>query len=419
MGSDSTPLQADTKEMLAGPTASFVAPRYRWTILFCAWMAFMLSYVDRVAWSSVAAPVGQSLGLSVSMLGAFVTAFYIGYVIANVFGGLLTDTIGARRTLTFSLLPLGIATFLFGYTNSLTVGILFQVIMGLTAGADYAAGIKIIASWFRSERGLAMGIYGTATSLAVIASNAIVPTLSQTYGWPIAFHVLGLVTAGWGVACFLLLRDTPSRTTSIPITRAEVFALIKNRNMVLISVAGCCGFWATVGFGAWANALMTKQYGISPVKAGAILAVFGLGALISKPVLGLMRDLLGPNSAKLLPISCLLCFSVLLAVFGQCSTEAMFYIVAPILGAAAYGYTPLLYVLITEAADARSVGAASGLSNAIWQLGAGLAPMAVGAVYGSTNSFSLSFYTLAIGPVIGAALLALVTPMHTAQTKLG
>src|ERR1700728_1505904 len=75
MGNHATPLHADSTEVQAAPAGS-LAPRYRWTILFCAWMAFMLSYVDRVAWSSVAAPVGQSLGLSVGMLGAFVTAFY-------------------------------------------------------------------------------------------------------------------------------------------------------------------------------------------------------------------------------------------------------------------------------------------------------------------------------------------------------
>ena len=62
MGNHATPLHADSTEVQAAPAGS-LAPRYRWTILFCAWMAFMLSYVDRVAWSSVAAPVGQALSL--------------------------------------------------------------------------------------------------------------------------------------------------------------------------------------------------------------------------------------------------------------------------------------------------------------------------------------------------------------------
>jgi len=380
-------------------------PKYRWAILFAAWMAFMLSYVDRVAWSSVAASVGQSLGLSVGMLGAFVTAFYVGYVVANVAGGLLTDTIGARRTLTFALLPLGLSTFAFGYANSLMTGIALQIVMGVTAGADYAAGMKIIASWFDRERGLAMGIYGTATSLAVVVSNATVPTITKNFGWSSAFHLLGIVTFVWGLVCFAMLRDSPTKTKTPSITRSEVRELLMNRNLILVALAGFAGFWATVGFGAWGNALMTKQYGLSPVTSGAILATFGIGAMISKPLLGWFRDFLGHGSGKYLPIVCLLCFSALLVVFGRCTTETMFYLVAPILGAAAFGYTPLLYVLLTEASGTKAAGAASGFTNAVWQLGSVIAPMAVGAVYGSTHSFSLAIDTLAAGPLCGAIIL--------------
>jgi nitrate/nitrite transporter NarK len=285
------------------------------------------------------------------------------------------------------------------------MGIAFQVIMGITAGADYAAGMKIIASWFQRERGLAMGIYGTATSAAVVVSNATVPTITQLYSWHVAFHLLGAVTFAWGIICFLILRDSPKKAPYEAITRAEVLELVKNRNLVLIAIAGFAGFWATVGFGAWGNALMTKQYGISPVHAGAILAAFGTGAVIAKPLLGFVRDLIGGRAGKVLPVVCLLCFSGLLVVFGQCSTEAMFYLVAPILGAAAFGYTPLLYVLLTEASGTKAAGAASGFTNAVWQLGSVLAPMAVGGVYGSTHSFSLAIDTLAAGPFCAAIIL--------------
>ncbi|HEY2020835.1 hypothetical protein [Paraburkholderia sp.] len=62
----------------ASPVSSADTSAYRWVALFIVWAAFLLSYVDRVAWSTVAAPVGATLGLKVSMLGAFVTAFYAG-----------------------------------------------------------------------------------------------------------------------------------------------------------------------------------------------------------------------------------------------------------------------------------------------------------------------------------------------------
>jgi MFS family permease len=137
---------------------------YRWVALFIVWAAFLLSYVDRVAWSTVAAPVGASLGIEVSLLGAFVTAFYAGYVVANIIGGMLTDFLGGRAMMTFALLPLGVLTFFFGETTSLTMGILIQLAMGLAAGADYSAGMKVIPAWFTRDRGRAMGIYTTATS---------------------------------------------------------------------------------------------------------------------------------------------------------------------------------------------------------------------------------------------------------------
>src|SRR5579864_719012 len=114
----------------AGTSAGTEASSYRWVALFIVWAAFLLSYVDRVAWSTVAAPVGSSLGIQVSLLGAFVTAFYAGYVVANIIGGMLTDILGGRVMMTLALLPLGVFTFCFGATTSLAVGIVIQLAMG-------------------------------------------------------------------------------------------------------------------------------------------------------------------------------------------------------------------------------------------------------------------------------------------------
>jgi sugar phosphate permease len=379
-------------------------PAYRWVVLFVTWVAFLLSYVDRVAWSTVAAPVGHSLGLSLSMLGAFITAFYIGYVVANVVAGFLTDTFGGRLTMTFALVPLGIATFCFSYTHSLASGVAIQLAMGVAAGADYSAGVKILTAWFGKEKGRAMGIYTTATSLAVVLANATVPLMSQQYGWETAFRILGGITLCWAVVSFLLLRDSPVREAYVAITRAEIRGLMKNRNLILLAFAGFGGLWGTVGYGAWSNALMTKQYGISPIVAGSIAAWFGIGAVLAKPTLGWISDL---NVRLRIPMSvtCLAGFAILLVVFGQCSTTAQFYVIAPILGAFAFGYTPLLMAEITTASGSKSAGAAAGLTNAVWQLGSAISPLMVGLVYGQTKSFSLALATLAAGPIAAAVIL--------------
>jgi sugar phosphate permease len=385
------------------------ASGYRWVALFIVWAAFLLSYVDRVAWSTVAAPVGASLGLNVAMLGAFVTAFYAGYVIANIIGGILTDLLGGRAMMTLALLPLGVFTFYFGDTRTLTAGIVIQLAMGFAAGADYSAGMKIIPAWFTRDRGRAMGIYTTATSLAVVLANAIVPSFSAQHGWSNAFRMLGVITFAWGIVSLFFLKNRPNRDPLPPRNSAkEMLGLLRNRDLIVLAIAGCGGLWATVGFGAWGNALMTRQYGISPVVAGSIIASFGIGAVIAKPTLGWISDLPGV-SRRLISILCLLAFTVMLLVFGACSTTAQFYLVAPVLGAFSYGYLPVLMAQISDASGKRLAGASAGWTNAIWQTGSAISPLAVGHVYGGTHSFMLALLTLAIGPVVGMVAMFFVS----------
>jgi sugar phosphate permease len=130
---------------------SSVRVRFRWTVLFFAWAGLMLSTVCRLAFGTLAISVGQSLALPLAALGVFVTAFHVGYVLSNVIGGVTTDRIGGRATLALSLIGLAIATFCFGYSTSLTVGLILQAFMGLTAGADYASGVKLVTTWFQKH----------------------------------------------------------------------------------------------------------------------------------------------------------------------------------------------------------------------------------------------------------------------------
>src|SRR5271166_4434314 len=218
---------------------------YRWVILFICWLAFLLSFVDRLTWANVAVSVGDSLGLPVAALGVFVTAFYVGYVVCNVLGGFASDWIGGRLTLTFSMLALGTCTFLFGWTTSVAMGLIIQALMGFSAGADYASCIKLIVAWFdRGSRGKAMGLFLIASSLGVVTTNALVPTLAALIGWRGVYHVLGAITIGVGIVAYLVLRDRP--TSAGPISVApSLRPLLRNKTMILLTIAGFCGFWGT------------------------------------------------------------------------------------------------------------------------------------------------------------------------------
>lgn len=388
----------------------------KWLALFIVWGAFLATYVLRTAWSTIAAPVGDSLGFSVAMLGSFVTAFYIGYVVANVLAGFFTDMFGGRTMLLFSLIPLAILTYAFGHIETLMMRIIIQLLMGFTAGADYSAGMKIIATWFDADRGRALGLYTTATSLAVVLSNLIVPALTQVYSWTVAFHILAAVTLLWAVVSFLFLRDGPNamQAQTKKLTREDIKSVFTNRSLVLLSIAGLGGMWATVGFSSWGNALMTKGYHISVIDAGSILATFGIGAVLSKPILGWLSDL-NHSKRRLVSIGCFAGFAILLTIFGQLSTLTAFYIIAPFLGAFGYGYTPVLMAQVSDAAGKQHAGTAAGLTNAIWQLGSSVSPIIVGFFYAHTASFTTALLILAVGPLLG--IFALLLLPNVSQRK--
>jgi nitrate/nitrite transporter NarK len=126
--------------------------------------------------------------------------------------------------------------------------------------------------------------------------------------------------------------------------------------------------WGTWGFAFWATALMVRGYQLSPVDAGLVALIFGIAAAISKPIYGWLSDLLGGKRRNLV-IYDLLAFTTMLMVFGLMTTKQGFLVAAPLLGLTAVVYSPLLAAMITEKVEPRFTATATGVINALWQLG--------------------------------------------------
>jgi sugar phosphate permease len=392
----------------------------RWVVLALVWAAFLVSFVDRLAWGNVAASVGESLGLQIAALNIFVTAFYAGYVVSNLVSGPATDWLGGRWMLTLALVPLGLFTFMFSITSSVEFGLVLQALMGIAAGADYAAGMKLIAAWFGiRDRGRAMGLYFTAPTLGVIVTNAMVPVILQAFTWSVVYEIFGLVTILVGVACCIMLRDGPTDGGGAvhverPVERSSALALVRNRDLIVLTVAGFGAMWGSWGFAFWVNALMIRGHNISPLDAGSIVALFGIGALVGNPMMGVLSDWLG-GRRRLPIIACLSFFVVMLLVFGGLETETQFRLAAPLMGIAAFAYLPLLGAMVTEAAGVRLAGSASGITNACWQLGTILVPIVVGVVFQATDSFYAAFVAIAAGPLLSAVSMLFVREQRHAD----
>jgi nitrate/nitrite transporter NarK len=98
----------------------------------------------------------------------------------------------------------------------------------------------------------------------------------------------------------------------------------------------------------------------------------------------------------------------MLLVFGTLHDRIAFEIAAPLLGFGAFVYSPLLAVMVADAAGASLAGSASGLAASFWQLGSMIVPVAVGVVFQDTGSFVAALAMLAAGPALAVICMLFV-----------
>lgn len=394
----------------AAAPASTAPHRRRWLILLLAWAAFTMTSLDRSVWGPAAPSIGQALEVALSSLGVFATCYYIGYVVSNFLGGLASDWVGPRVVLTASMVLAGAGMMLFGSVESFALGLAAQALVGFFAGADYSAGAKSISSWFSGrERTFAVGLYTTATSLGTVVANLVVPTMIHEHGWRLSYHLFGAISIGLGLLIAVLHRDRPPQAAGELATARQprtphVGAVLRNRDLLILGLAGFCSLWGTYGFITWSNTLMTKGRGIDEIEAGKVVALFAITAVIMKPVVGFVAGRVRFHR-KYLASGILLLFAAMLLIFGSLDALPAFYLAAPLLGFAAYCYSPIQNALILDYAGAENSGSAAGTLNAVWQLGSVIVPAVVGPVFAATGSVYAAFVTLAAGPLVAAFLM--------------
>jgi hypothetical protein len=64
--------------------------------------------------------------------------------------------------------------------------------------------------------------------------------------------------------------------------------------------------------------------------------------------------------------------------------------------------------VVAEVVGTNLAASATGLTNALWQIGSVIVPVVVGALFQATVSFHTAFAALAAGPAIGAAAMIFV-----------
>lgn len=390
-------------------------------VISCSWLAFLCSFIDRLSWPPIIPMAAGELGLSAAEAGGFMSAFFFGYLLTQLPGGMLADRWGSRKVLLYSLFLMGIFTIGLALTTGFLQGIALRFLAGFGSGAVLAASVKGVYDHVSAEhRAMAMGFFMTSAPLGLLLANILSPLVALQYGWRSSFLLAGSIT----LAAFILAWMILPRRSELRIVPAagksgikfELKDMLTNRDLMLTAAAGFFAMWGTWGTLTWANAYMHQGLGLSLKQSGQTMALFGLGALIGQPIVGWLSDRLRQRRRQTSMVI-LTFFAGLLWLFGRNQDVQYLAVLTPLLGAGAFVFGPVLNTFISELVAARHVATAIGFCNGVWQVGSLISPVTAGMVLDRTGSYLGAFSILAAGPLLAVVLLAFVRTSGVVRSR--
>jgi MFS transporter, ACS family, hexuronate transporter len=390
--------------------------RYRWVILALCVGCFLFTFITRFTWPPLIPVMIPVLGMKMSQAGAYMSAFYLGYIITQIPAGIMADKCGVRLILGGSLILEGLSTSALSFINSYETGFALRILSGLGAGAVYSSCSLALMEWFPThERGKAFGVLLAAPSGGILMTNLIVPPLNQLVGWQGAFQAVGSLTifAGLMVLCFMRSRAVSASEEKTVIEGFKV--ILSHQSLVYTALAGFGLLWLELGIATWANAHI-KRLGYSVVDAGIVMMWYGLGGMIAPLVSGFVSDRIGQRKSLIIlsyGLTIPLCI-----VFGNQTGQWELSVTAFVFAFCSYVANPQLTILISQFAGTKWAATANGTSNFIFQLASMIVPFVIGWSIDLTGTFSAAWWILAAGPLAGILLMLRVRESQAADEDI-
>jgi len=172
--------------------------RLRWWIAWTLFFSTVINYINRQTLSVLAPVITQQFHLTHSQLSWVFSCFQLSYAGMWLIGGVLLDIIGTRIGLAIAVIWWSIISMLTGLANSLSQFAIFRFLLGIGEGCNWPGASKAVAEWFPAkERGIAVAIFDSGSSVGGAVAAITVPWVAITLGWRYAFVVSGVLGFLW------------------------------------------------------------------------------------------------------------------------------------------------------------------------------------------------------------------------------
>lgn len=378
-------------------------------------LGLLIAYLDRTVLSVALPAIAHDMGFEGPGMGMTsswaLTAFLIGYAVANIVGGLFTRKRDPKYVVIWCFAAWSMATFVVGFTSSVAVLLICRVIVGVGEGVYWPQQSRFAKAWFapeeRSRANAWIQYYGQFISLAL--GFAILTPLYHLLGWRNLFFLTGAI--GFLVVVPLYMKALPRESqapyyeapsaTSRRLTLAD-FGGPSYFLLLFTYIAQGMMFW---GITLWIPMAVRTLGFTTPMGQALASAVPYLAAVVLAVPMTRISDATGrrvaiATSGLLIPGLLMISLPFVASGVGKLA------LVTIALGYYASTFTPNVWSILQATVAPEAVGPASGIMNGLGAGGGGtIAGFLVGVFNAKTGSYIPGFVTLGFFALAAAVSL--------------
>jgi sugar phosphate permease len=390
-------------------------------IVFALWFGMLVNFLDRVAMSFAGPSIMRDLSMDPASFGIVLSSFGLGYVLAQIPGGMLADRWGARTMLVIGPIFWALFTGLTGLVSTLAGFVIVRICFGISESVAATSLPKIVGGAFSSkDRARVMAICMCAIPLAPAFAGALVGKLVTTYGWQAMFFIMAVPALLASLLAWLLLPAQPAAAPEPAEPEADqrrsLRSLLGRKRVWLLALVYFAHNIAYSGYLGWMPSYLALAHHIELKSLGPIASipyVFGFLGMLAGGWLGSAAfHLRRPQ----LIAACLVLAG--LSMFLAYRAETVPLTLAGLSGAAfcLFGTLGPLSAVSLDLAPARYRATLMGIWGTAAQLGGVVAPAVIGFLVSATGTFAGGFGFMIFALVAAAGGMLALIPLLAGST---
>jgi sugar phosphate permease len=184
---------------------------YAWIVTAVTFLALLAASAVRAAPGVIIIPLESEFGWDRAAISFAVSISLITFGLGGPVGGALVERVGPRRALLAGLACIAVGLFLMqSLTGLWQLYIVWGLLIGVGTGiASQVTGATVAHRWFRTHRGLVIGLFGAATSVGQLIFVPAMMALTASDGWRSGMVLLLGAAIAVAVPVLILMRDRP------------------------------------------------------------------------------------------------------------------------------------------------------------------------------------------------------------------